>query len=194
MASTFGTAYRNYNSSDTTYQTVQLGTANPYPQPLWDPPEGYTFLEWNTARDGTGDSRQAGQAFDGIETFYAIWYIPPKYYSVKTSDLIALVDAINAQNNTTAQLEWPQGYIDAIEIIGTFTFTIAGTTYRTKAGMTWEDWISSSYNTDGFYIYNSVFIKNNNGSLSLGYGNTAARKSDTIIENRAYILQSNYKY
>lgn len=192
MAATFGTAYRNYTSSDTTSQMVQLGTSNPYPQPLWDPPEGYAFLEWNTARDGTGQSRQAGQTFDGIETFYAIWYIPPKYYSVKTSDLVALANIINSRNGATAQLEWPQGYIDAIGIIGTFTFTIAGTTYRAKDNMTWAEWIASDYNTANFGNSYSDYVtfagaSGYNGECVCNSNYTARiQLNQTIEENGIY--------
>ena len=31
------------------------------------------------------------------------------------------------------------------------TFTIDGTTYQAEPGMTWGDWVDSSYNTDGYY-------------------------------------------
>lgn len=43
------------------------------------------------------------------------------------------------------------------------TFTIAGTSYQTEEGMTWEEWVNSAYNTGGFYI-------SNNGSTVLFSG------------------------
>ena len=32
------------------------------------------------------------------------------------------------------------------------SFTIAGTSYQAEEGMTWEQWVNSSYNTDGYII------------------------------------------
>ena len=45
------------------------------------------------------------------------------------------------------------------------TFTIDGVEYQAEEGMTWEEWINSEYNTDGFYIsekynYKYVFFSN----------------------------------
>ena len=39
------------------------------------------------------------------------------------------------------------------------TFSIAGVTYRAEENMTWENWISSEYNVDGYRIYGGYCIK-----------------------------------
>ena len=39
------------------------------------------------------------------------------------------------------------------------TFSIAGVTYRAEENMTWENWISSEYNVDGYRIYEGYCIK-----------------------------------
>ncbi len=58
----------------------------------------------------------------------------------------------------------------------TFTFTIAGTTYYADVGMTWEQWVASSYNTGGYIIYTDPYngIKRlspkSNTSLSVNCG------------------------
>lgn len=36
------------------------------------------------------------------------------------------------------------------------SFTIAGTSYQAEEGMTWRQWVESSYNTDGFIIKESA--------------------------------------
>lgn len=53
-------------------------------------------------------------------------------------------------------------YIPKIKLI---TFYADNIEYQTEEGMTWEEWINSGYNTDGFYIseynnYKYVFFSN----------------------------------
>ena len=38
------------------------------------------------------------------------------------------------------------------------TFTIDGTTYQAIDGMTWGEWLVSSYNTDGFFQYEGYVV------------------------------------
>lgn len=38
------------------------------------------------------------------------------------------------------------------ELLGIITFTIAGTEYNAKKGMTWKEWVESEYNTIGAWI------------------------------------------
>ena len=38
------------------------------------------------------------------------------------------------------------------------TFTIDRTEYHAEVGMTWEEWVNSSYNTDGFELSNNVIV------------------------------------
>lgn len=48
----------------------------------------------------------------------------------------------------------------------TFTFIIDDVEYQAEEGMTWEQWINSKYNTNGFYIYekyNYEYIAFSNG-------------------------------
>ncbi len=60
----------------------------------------------------------------------------------------------------------------------TIGFTIEGTQYFADVGMTWEQWVASSYNTDGYIVYTdpynknkSIRPKNNPGGLSVSGGN-----------------------
>ena len=67
-----GIIYRNYNSTDTTHQSL---TSSPLPQPptSWER-EGYFFKEWNTSSDGFGTSCQPGDSIPFSGEVYAIWY------------------------------------------------------------------------------------------------------------------------
>lgn len=44
------------------------------------------------------------------------------------------------------------------------SFTIAGTTYQAEEGMTWGEWIESSYNTSGYYL-SGTNIQNRSSGL-----------------------------
>ena len=75
-------------------------------------------------------------------------------------------------------------------------FTIAGTSYQAEEGMTWGEWVESSYNTGGFYVIssggNSGSISNATSTQLVTSGFAQAAKSDTVIEaNKRYSL-TNY--
>ena len=74
------------------------------------------------------------------------------------------------------------------------TFNIDGTEYKYELGMTWEDWVSSSYNTDGFVLDGDLIVKD---SKSLRY-NILTRfysyYSDNVVEKADEIVMNvNYK-
>lgn len=66
----------------------------------------------------------------------------------------------------------------------TISFTIDGTSYQAEEGMTWAEWVASSYNTDGFIKYDTN-ICTSGGVLITGddgYVNT----QELIVKNCAY--------
>lgn len=69
------------------------------------------------------------------------------------------------------------------------TFTIGGTTYQAIDGMTWEEWVNSEYNTDGFYIYNGFICWGTNSTHvdtnQFGSGNPPT-PTTKIIPNSIY--------
>lgn len=71
-------------------------------------------------------------------------------------------------------------------------FTIDGTAYQAEEGMTWQEWVNSSYNTYGCTIEgSSVKGKGNNGSPTYIYINqnsslTLVSSTDSIIKNATY--------
>lgn len=69
-----------------------------------------------------------------------------------------------------------------------FSFTIDGIEYQAKPGMTWNDWMSSDYNTDGFAMYNNyVCISHGVGVYAVGEGVYALENyTNTIEEGKAY--------
>jgi len=111
--------YRNYDASDTT-EGLWRAPGSYYEEPSidyfsWVPPDGYAFKEWNTARDGSGTASHPGEEVMG-DYRYAIWepLADPVPYLVTDVELAAVADAIRAKGGTSAALEWPSGYVQAI--------------------------------------------------------------------------------
>lgn len=88
----------------------------------------------------------------------------------------------------TSKLDTVDTISDA-QINGLFTtisFTIGGTSYEADDGMTWADWVNSSYNTGGFFV-NGNEISNGNYQIEK-HTHVLALPSDTITANQAYTL------
>ena len=116
MAASPISIYRNYTNTD---WTSNENYTNMTPLPSidvlgWTPPEGSEFKEWNTNRDGSGTSFQPGDVTD--YNVYAIWKVSVKY-QVSESQLNFIADAINTKAGTTGQLQFPNGFVSAIQNI-----------------------------------------------------------------------------
>lgn len=136
------TYYRNHSASDTTTHadvqtTSAVFTLKSIDELGWEAPSGYTFKEWNTASDGSGVTRYPGNTTNSY-TWYAIWEtIPdPVPYIATDAELTAVADAIRTKGGTSAALEWPSGFAQAIADIPSgggggmlVTFTEANYTY-----------------------------------------------------------------
>ena len=71
----------------------------------------------------------------------------------------------------------------------TISFTIESllddsSTYQAEDGMTWDDWVNSAYNTDGYYIDNYGYIITSAGTEEV----SDVVSSDTILANSYYGL------
>ena len=66
------------------------------------------------------------------------------------------------------------------------SFTIAGTSYQAEEGMTWGEWIASSYNTDGYYDNGKNVFESDGRSVV--YNNSTVSIESIIIANHAYLL------
>ena len=68
------------------------------------------------------------------------------------------------------------------------SFTIDGTSYQAEEGMTWSQWVDSSYNTGSFTnIDNFIF---NPSSYGVSYNGISVTSSEIIVANRTYSLSS----
>lgn len=68
------------------------------------------------------------------------------------------------------------------------SFTIDGTSYQAYEGMTWEDWVNSSFNTDGYNLGVSVVMFRGGGIVE--YSNGDSVRPTDIITATNYILGS----
>lgn len=83
------------------------------------------------------------------------------------------------------------GYDITFATIISFTIQLDGeaypTTYYAEDGMTWGDWVESSYNTDG-YLWWSGYIKSND-KTAIVYDRTigsSVKNDDLIVADRHY--------
>lgn len=70
----------------------------------------------------------------------------------------------------------------------TITFTIAGTSYQAEEGMTWGDWVNSSYNTNGYKVSRTQ-ITTADSSRYVSTVNSeviGVTTTTTIIANKTY--------
>jgi hypothetical protein len=82
--------------------------------------DGYVLKEWNTNSDGTGTSVAPGELVEQLLTYYAIWEVSdPVPYIATDQELKSIADAIRTKGGTSAQLQFPTGFISAIEAIST---------------------------------------------------------------------------
>jgi hypothetical protein len=78
----------------------------------------------------------------------------------------------------------------AAGLVATISFTIAGTSYQAEEGMTWAEWVSSSYNTDG-YTYNGIEIIHPSGSGAVADETTSnwyVDENAEIVDGSAYLI------
>lgn len=110
------TYHRNYNSSDSTTQTYNSSELVS-PETLgFTAPTGYEFKEWNTFREGNGESYSIGDAYPTTVAF-AIWEEIITDYLVTASELTSVANAIRTKGGTSSSLSFPSGFVSAINNI-----------------------------------------------------------------------------
>lgn len=67
------------------------------------------------------------------------------------------------------------------------TFTITGVTYQAIDGMTWGEWVNSTYNTGGFSIQNSFIMKD---SYMIKEGNNFIKETHIIDSSKGYYISN----
>ena len=119
-------------TSNGTHDVTNYASATVNVQPNLDYPE-LSYME-----NGSYEL-EPREGYDGLEGARIVVAVPT-YITVSSEDDIP-TDAVD-------------GTIVIVEASGAnlISFTVDGTTYQAEDGMTWEQWVDSEYNTDGFYI------------------------------------------
>ena len=71
------------------------------------------------------------------------------------------------------------------------SFTIDGVSYQAEEGMTWDEWVSSSYNTDNYgVIYDGLISPKGDHLMGwVSYSNIRVTSVYAIVPDRAYYVQ-----
>ena len=88
-------------------------------------------------------------------------------YIKSSGTLYVPVDATGYDTWTNNLSKWTMVEITESEL---FSFNIGSNTYQAEEGMTWAEWINSSYNTEGFHLEEDngyILIKNDRAILAI---------------------------
>lgn len=159
------TFYKNDGTSVS--EQLPFMPATPFPDPAADfgwSVQGKTFKGWNTESDGSGTFYYTGDTIweNAGRTFYAIWEAPAIAYLTTDRDLTSIASAIRTKGGTSAQLTFPQGFVDAVGAIPTGGITPTGTKQITLTdnGTTTEDVTNyaSAQITVAIPVYNGEIV------------------------------------
>ena len=67
-----------------------------------------------------------------------------------------------------------------------FTFTVEGKTYNADSGMSWEEFITSDYNVDNFFVSSMTSTINTGNCISLYYNDAYVLSNSSIVPNGNY--------
>ena len=124
---------RNHNNNDLSYvlgnyQETDDFSPSSVPDDIhFTVPEGKYFKEWNTERDGSGNTYYPNIWYELEEypepaentdyskvNLYAIWEDIKTYY-VTNAELTILANEIRHLHNQTGSLEWPNGFVNNLK-------------------------------------------------------------------------------
>lgn len=109
--------------------------------------QGYDFLSWNTARDGSGDSFSSGDIIGSPVTLYAQWGSTLTY--VKSADGPRIYDGLN-----------PLGETKSLPAEGELTLGYMGKTFPTGVGFTGN---SFAHYDNGVWIEWKAIVHSDSG-------------------------------
>lgn len=127
--------------------------------------------------------------YGGTEVYNGMWN--------KESDRIITINALLEEvKNGQALLEFLQNNGTKQGGATLISFTISGTSYQAEQGMTWQQWIDSTYNTGNYVVYNGVVTKMPAGTAGSRVTtdsafNNAVSPTDIIMATTYYMGQAN---
>ena len=116
-------------------------------------------------------------------------YAPGETLAAGSNLSYALTGQISASADLMSATQVASMVVTVEKAVTIISFTIAGTTYQAEEGMTWQEWVESSYNTDGYYC-NSAYVYGSSGCVGVNAGLRVRPVSLTgqIIAQEEYIM------
>ena len=110
----------------------------------------------------------------------------------KESDKIITINALLEEvKNGQSLLEFLQANANKQGGATLISFTIDGTSYQAEDGMTWAQWVNSSYNTGGFTVnVGDNTIRNGTNYLYTSSNMQLVSSSNTVISGGTYTFAS----
>lgn len=130
---------------------------------------------------------KTGYDYTGYSTSFGSWCnFDPDEMSWVEDSALKTITISTAQTVSADFYNWAiiGGNLVKQPAVTLINFTISGTSYQAEDGMTWAQWIASSYNTGGFIVSGSMVAFPSGDHVS--YQSTPVSTTDTIIGNRAY--------
>lgn len=184
----YGTTPEPVTTSDKTYTGSMLPVLS-YPYA--------NFLGWYTTETFDENTLiSIGDAISSDVTLYAKWE-PTERHRVNPEVIYSLADAIRKLEGSTGTMGIKE-IADRIRALGggsLITFTIGDTSYQAEDGMTWGEWLLSSYNNgeytaDGDYVRKTILGETYNkySWVAISELNDTVRTEDRIESKTAYII------
>ena len=123
---------------------------------------------------------------DGLTPYIkdGYWWIGEENTGVKAQGdpyVLTEADKIAIAQEVMNSLPYYDGTVEDVGGVELIEFAIGLTAYQAEAGMTWEQWVGSSYNTDGF-VLTGLTVRNSEG-LAVAKGSGSSVTATDIINN-----------
>jgi hypothetical protein len=111
------------------------------------------------------------------------------YSPVKGVDYFTDTEKAAIVQDVLAALPYYDGSVTISGGVELIEFAIGLTAYQAEAGMTWEQWVGSSYNTGGF-VLTGLTVRNSEGLAVAKGSGSSVTATDTINNGWFYTLVS----
>lgn len=104
------------------------------------------------------------------------------YVHMYMEDFVIFYEDTNERVLITDKLRTDVGYILKMDN-NLISFSISGVNYFCEEGMTWEEWVNSEYNTNGFYVsekYNHKYVFFDNGDFVISHSSGVVTPDEII--------------
>jgi hypothetical protein len=101
------------------------------------------------------------------------------------------IQVISMSEPTLAEVTCPEGEVTVVE--KTISFSIAGTQYTAKPGMTWTEWCDSEFNVDGYVIVYISSLGGGGNASGYYYGESVVSQNPDPLNPSAVFKQDELK-